>query len=395
MMARFFFTALCLLATSVPANDVPQVTENLTPKSFRVFLDRHCVGCHGPGEQEGDVRFDTLPLSNLRAEHLEVWKAALDQVSQSKMPPEDELALSKAEVARFTGFLGPRIEKELASVSREKVLLRRLNKEQYSNTVRDLFGINISVEDPAAPLPPDETSDGFDNLGSALTLSDLHLSAYLQAADDVVSRWADRAKADPDSFRIEAPSPPGAKQKVVFGRGMPFTDSHFDLMHSAWTNRRFKTFTFPARDNNNCLLPHGGVYRITVDAQAMHTDDPRGAEILKELDLPWQPDPSQTPQFGFFLRRPLRSITPNIDQRVATFELGHGERKRMTQEVWLPGGRYTLAVNFDTGPRFDPAQTACRLWAGILDDGQVVRRGIRESILRSDGGDQTKPRFKG
>ncbi|MGI9474041.1 MAG: DUF1592 domain-containing protein, partial [Rubripirellula sp.] len=322
----------------------------------------------GAEKQEGDVRFDTLPLANLQADQLEVWKTALDQVADSTMPPDHELALSNAEIAQFAGFLTPRIEKELASVARDRVLLRRFNKEQYSNTVRDLFGINVSVEDPAAPLPPDETSNGFDNLASALTLSDLHLSAYLQAADDVVSRWADRARAVPGSFRVEVPSPPGTKRKAGFGRGMPYTESHFDLMHSAWTNRRFKTFTFPAKDNNNCLLPHGGVYRISVDAEAMHTDDLLGAEILEKLSLPWQPDPSQTPQFGFFLRRPLRSITPNIDQRVATFELGHGQRKQTAQEVWLPGGRYTLAVNFDTGPRFDPAQTASRLWAGILDE---------------------------
>ncbi|MEO0415116.1 MAG: DUF1592 domain-containing protein, partial [Verrucomicrobiota bacterium] len=213
------------------------------------------------------------------------------------------------------------------------------------------------------PLPPDETTDGFDNVGTALTLSDLHVDAYLSAADDVVSRWADRAAAEPDTFRVEVPSPPGEKP-FGYPRGIPYTDDYFDLMHSAWTNRRFKTFTFRAPNDTKSLLPHAGVYRITVDAETMHTDDPRGTEILKTLKLDWLPDRSHTPQFGFFLRRPDRAITPNIDQRVATFEMGHGERKTMSQEVWLPGGQYTLAVNFDTGPRFDPAQTASRLWAG-------------------------------
>ncbi|MEM7013810.1 MAG: DUF1592 domain-containing protein, partial [Verrucomicrobiota bacterium] len=363
MNARFIVAALGLATLPAFANDA------LTEETFRAFLDQHCVQCHGADKQKGDVRFDTLPLKNLDAGHLELWQTALEQVTEFDMPPDDDLALSDAEIAQFAGFLTPTIEKQLATVSREKVQLRRLNKAQYSNTVRDLFGINTSVEDPAAPLPPDEKLEGFDNLGSALTLSDLHLDAYLRAADDVVSRWADRAAAEPDVFRIEVPSPPDSSNMTKYSRGTPHTDEYFDLMNSAWTNRRFKTFKFPAPRGTNALLPHGGVYRITVDAEAMHTDDPRGAEILKTLKLDWEPDMAQTPQFGFFLRRPLRSITPNIDQRVATFELGHGERKKMTQEVWLPGGKYTLAVNFDTGPRFDPAQTAVRLWAGDGHEG--------------------------
>ena len=351
-------TFVCLASTTVFANDAP-----LTAETFRAFLDKHCVECHGADKQKGDVRLDNLPLTNLQSGHLEVWQTALEQVTEFDMPPDDDLTLSDEEVAQFEGFLTPRIKQELATVSREKTLLRRLNKEQYNNTVRDLFGINVSVESPARALPPDEVSHGFDNLGTALTISDLHLDGYLSAADEVVSRWAARAEAVPNSFRIEIPVPQGVKRSQNYGRGTPRSDEFFDLMHSAWTNRRFKTFTFDARATKNRLVPNDGIYRITVDAEAMHTDNPEGAKILEKLKLDWQPDPTHTPQIGFFLRRPSRDITPNIDQRVTTFELNHGERKKMTQEVFLPGGLYTLAINFDTGPRFDPAQTASRLWA--------------------------------
>ncbi|MEM7600202.1 MAG: DUF1587 domain-containing protein, partial [Verrucomicrobiota bacterium] len=358
-MKQFLPAMLAALAFATPGAS----SDALDESGFTAFLDQHCVQCHGPDKQKGDLRLDTLSFSNMSPEDLEKWHDAIDQVTEFDMPPDDDLALSDEKIAQFTGFLNPRIETALASTSREKVLLRRINKEQYSNTVRDLFGINITVDDPARPLPPDEKSHGFDNLGSALTISDLHLDAYLTAADEVVRRWAARAEAVPGSLRIEVPSPPDAKRKQGYGRGTPHTDEYFDLMHSAWTNRRFKTFTFDARATENRLMPGDGIYRITVDAEAMHTDNPTGAKILEKLKLDWQPDPSHTPQFGFFLRRPSRSITPNIDQRVTTFELEHGERKEMSQEVFLPGGLYTLAINFDTGPRFDPAQTASRLWS--------------------------------
>lgn len=355
-----------------------QSKDTLDASGFKAFLDQHCVQCHGPDKQKGDLRLDTLSFSNMTAEELEKWHEAIEQVTEFDMPPDDDLALSDEEIAQFTGFLNPRIETALAAASREQVILRRLNKEQYGNTVRDLFGINVTVEDPARQLPPDEKSHGFDNLGAALTISDLHLDAYLSAADEVVRRWAARAEAVPDSFRIEVPSPPDAKRKQGYGRGTPHTDESFDLMHSAWTNRRFKTFTFDARATEQQLVPGDGIYRITVDAEAMHTDNPTGAKILEKLKMDWRPDPSHTPQFGFFLRRPSRSITPNIDQRVATFELDHGERKEMTQEVFLPGGLYTFAINFDTGPRFDPAQTASRLWALKETGGDVVREDVPE-----------------
>ncbi|MEM9282577.1 MAG: DUF1592 domain-containing protein [Verrucomicrobiota bacterium] len=355
------------LGASLTAPSVVTAASPLDAAGFTTFLEQNCVQCHGPDKQKGDLRLDTLSFTDMSPEDLERWHNAVDQVTNFDMPPDDDLALSDEEIAQFAGFLNPRIETALASTAREKVLLRRLNKEQYKNTVSELFGINTSVDDPARALPPDEKYHGFDNVGSTLTFSDLHLDAYLSAADEVVRRWAARAEAVPDSFRIDIPVPPGVKRSQNYGRGTYFTEDFFDLMHSAWTNRRFKTFVFDARATEQRLVPGDGIYRITVDAEAMHTDDPRGAEILKQLKLDWEPDPTQTPQFGFFLRRPSRDITPNIDQRVATFELDHGERKTMSQEVFLPGGLYTLAINFDTGPRFDPAQTASRLWAGNLE----------------------------
>ncbi|MEM7144237.1 MAG: DUF1592 domain-containing protein [Verrucomicrobiota bacterium] len=357
LLLPFLICVICVICGKKSA------ASSLDEQGFRAFLDKHCVQCHGPDKEKGDVRFDQLPLSSLNADHLETWKTALEQVTEFDMPPEDDLALSDEEIAHFKNYLEPAIASALDNVSREQVVLRRLNQEEYRNTVRDLFGINITVEDPARSVPPDEVAHGFDNLGSALTISDLHIDAYLAAAEDVVSRWEARAAAaaEADSFRLEVPVAPGEKP-LIYWRGLNRTEEYIDLMHSAWTNRRFKTFVFPAKQTDNRLLPHGGTYRITVDAETLHTDDPRGAEIIAKLGLDWEPDPEETPRFGFFLRRPARSITPNIDQRVATFELEHGERKTMSVETWLPGGLYTLGINFDSGPRFDPSQTAALLY---------------------------------
>lgn len=326
-------------------------------ESFRAFIDTNCVKCHGPKKQKGDVRLDELPLTDLSPDHLELWQDAMDLVATGDMPDDEDLALSQSEIGHATRFIDNLIQDGLQSVSKEQVVLRRLNKEQYRNTLRDLLGINVSVEDPSSPLPPDEIAEGFDNLGSALTMTDLHLDAYLAAAEDAISRWEARADVKPGAFKLQVPTGKGVT-RYGFGGSVMESETHLDLLTSGWTNRRFKMMTFPARDPRNQLLPYNGVYRITVDAEPLHTDDPEAIANLEIHQLPWDMDSFRTPQLGIFLRRPARSITPDIDYRVGTMDFAHGERSKVVLETWLPGGLYTLGFNFDTGPRFDPNNAA-------------------------------------
>ena len=115
-----------------------------TESSFRAMLKQHCVMCHGPEAQEGDVRLDTLPLTELDVDQVQVWKTALKLVSSGDMPPDKELALPPTTAAAFQRFLQPVISREAAHLSPDEVVLRRLNKEQYRNSLRDLLGIDVT-----------------------------------------------------------------------------------------------------------------------------------------------------------------------------------------------------------------------------------------------------------
>lgn len=359
------YHSFVLIAAIALANSA---SADITESAFRAVLRNHCVDCHGPETQENDLRLDTLPLKNLNANQVKIWQTAFKLVSAGEMPPDDDPELTTHDAASITKFLSTLVSRESVRLSPDEVVLRRLNKEQYRNSLRDLLGIDVTVENPAAGLPPDEVASGFDNIGSALTLSPLHVQAYLEAAEQAVSQWEAQADAKPNSFRFKIPSEPDEKQ-IRFNQTLQ-TDDYIDLFNSAWTNRRFKTMVFPANKQVNKLWPHAGRYRITVDVEAINTDNRAGYDLIGQLKLDHEPDPAHTPQFGFFLRRPSRSITPNIDRRVATFEIPHGQRKTMSTEAWLPGGLYTLAINFDTGPRFELGQAAARLFAdreGILE----------------------------
>lgn len=66
-----------------------------------------------------------------------------------------------------------------------QVVLRRLNRDEYHNTDQDLLGIN---DRPADVFPADNTAQGFDNIGRALTMSPLLMEKYMVAAQKLLDR---------------------------------------------------------------------------------------------------------------------------------------------------------------------------------------------------------------
>src|SRR5439155_23098520 len=66
-----------------------------------------------------------------------------------------------------------------------RVTMRRLNRAEYSNTIRDLVGIDF---DPGDELPADDVGYGFDNIGDVLTISPLLMERYLAVAEAIMAR---------------------------------------------------------------------------------------------------------------------------------------------------------------------------------------------------------------
>ncbi len=146
-------------------------------------LERRCVGCHGAQAQNGGLRLDTLShdiAGDRRA--AERWRDVLHAVNRGDMPPKGAPELTMDERAVLVGWIGDEV-REAARAWRStggEVVMRRLNRVEYQNTMRDLLGLDL---DYARNLPPDEMSpDGFRNNGAALRMSAMQLEYYLQAA---------------------------------------------------------------------------------------------------------------------------------------------------------------------------------------------------------------------
>jgi hypothetical protein len=156
-------------------------------RDVQPLLGRHCLACHGGEEAEGKIDFSILSKESDRAEQAEILAKALVQVNLGAMPPEDEVQPSEREREELVAGL-ERLLEEIslrAPPDPGRVTMRRLNREEYNNTIRDLVGLDLR---PADEFPLDDSRDGFDNNGDALSLPPLLLEKYLDAAERVLDK---------------------------------------------------------------------------------------------------------------------------------------------------------------------------------------------------------------
>ena len=203
MTARFVITA-CLLATGVQAADQPGL--------LRPFLKSYCVQCHGPEKQKGDRRFDMLTGDFTKLAEAESFQEILDQLNLAEMPPKGKKQPTPAEVKRVVAHLTQSLARarESAHENSGKGVLRRLNRAEYRNTVRDLFDLRMIDFDPTTTFPPDDSLGGFDNVGEGLVTSGHLLHNYLEAARKVADK-AIRPGPEPQMIRYEIASKAAAK----------------------------------------------------------------------------------------------------------------------------------------------------------------------------------------
>jgi hypothetical protein len=160
------------------AGDVdPQVT---------AFLNRYCVECHGATKPKGDFQIGQLKIA-ANAADAENWQLVLDNLQLGEMPPTDAQQPTPAEVEKVTGWIQSEISRAAAVLKGTggEVVLRRLNRVEYANTIADLFDVH---GDFTTGFPEDLREHGFDNNGAALMLSSAQMQEYMKAADFILAR---------------------------------------------------------------------------------------------------------------------------------------------------------------------------------------------------------------
>jgi Protein of unknown function (DUF1587)/Planctomycete cytochrome C len=171
-------------ASAQPANATAPAptTQALFAKHAKPYLETHCYDCHDDSMQKGGVRLDNLTSDFTGPASASLWAEVFEQISRGTMPPKNK---PRPPAATSTA-MGRWISQELIAheTSRRtaggRVVLRRLNRVEYQNTIRDLLGVEEEVADL---LPEDASVMGFDNISAALNVSTVLMERYLEAAE--------------------------------------------------------------------------------------------------------------------------------------------------------------------------------------------------------------------
>ncbi len=164
---------LVWLTTAVGVAQAETWRDQLKP-----FLQSHCIDCHDGADAEDGLDLSGLGSNLSDAELMRRWVLIHDRVSAGEMPPKDETRPAAADQSKALATLAAALTE--ADRARSDVVLRRLNRNEYENRIRDLFDVHVRVKDI---LPEDAPSSGFDNVGEGLAVSAEAAGAYLRAAD--------------------------------------------------------------------------------------------------------------------------------------------------------------------------------------------------------------------
>jgi mono/diheme cytochrome c family protein len=165
---------LAVPAAAVAADPPAKVYDD----QVRPLLTRYCADCHGPELAKGGFRADTLTSDFADAANRERWQTAVRRVRAGEMPPKGKPRPTDAEARALATWADATEAARRAAAGR--VPLRRLNRTEYENTVRDLLGITLELKDL---LPPDSSTNGFDTNSDAQHVSSYLMEKYLDAAD--------------------------------------------------------------------------------------------------------------------------------------------------------------------------------------------------------------------
>ena len=162
------------------------------------FLEAHCFDCHGDGAAKGGLDLEKLGHDLSDPAVFAKWERLFDRVALGEMPPAKVTNRPEArELEAFRAALGPRLVQ--AHAAAKGTVLRRLNRREYENTMNDLFGILLELEDM---LPEDGRSHEFDNVGDALGVSMQHMQMYLKAAGVVLEEAIAKTTEPPKPQKI-------------------------------------------------------------------------------------------------------------------------------------------------------------------------------------------------
>lgn len=259
-----FILSLLAIADAFAAG--PPISSDFYQKQVFPVLEKYCYDCHADGVSKGDLTLDEhKDYASLLADR-DLWEDVREHTSTHVMPPdgkpqptnvERELILKWIDDAVF--YVDP------AKADPGHITLRRLNRSEYNNTIRDIFRIDSR---PGDSFPPDDSGYGFDNIGDVLSLSPMLMEKYMKASRKIAEEAVWTKPFDRFSKERE-----GNTFWVARGTG---DVSREDA--ALFTNGELST---------NVEIPADGVYRLTflLSGQQSGAEKPKYAVKVDDQEI--------------------------------------------------------------------------------------------------------------
>jgi hypothetical protein len=218
-------------------------------------LVEFCYACHGDGNAKAKVAFDQFESDRQFVDSRELWSKVLKQLRAGLMPPLDQPHPSAEQVRKVEHWIKTvAFQIDPANPDPGRVTVRRLNRTEYRNTIRDLIGVNFNTD---AEFPADDTGHGFDTIGDVLSVSPLLLEKYIAAAETIVKQ------AVPTIAR-------SAPEQTVEGRRFRRTDANPDEKEERGKRRGdlYLSYYEPATVSARHRVEHAGKYQLTINVSA-------------------------------------------------------------------------------------------------------------------------------
>jgi hypothetical protein len=193
-------------AAEIPASEFSALSVEVRKwqsEEARPFLESYCADCHLEGADEGGVTLDELFNESPTKDSIKLWDRALRQLRSDLMPPVDMDQPTDDECRQLSQWVKSVVfQIDTREPNPGRVVLGRLNRIEYRNTIADLMHYDINTD---LLFPPDDMGHGFDNIGEVLTVSGLLMEKYINAATEIITAKVPQVGSMPRvrSFRGE------------------------------------------------------------------------------------------------------------------------------------------------------------------------------------------------
>jgi hypothetical protein len=192
----FIILVLLTAAASLAAPRAVSYSETVVP-----LLDKYCYDCHGNGKHKGDLALDRWKSEADAVADRKTWQRITEMLDGHEMPPKKRSQPTTAEREMIVAWVEQEVLKcDCNNPDPGRVTIRRLNRTEYNNTIRDLLGVDFK---PADDFPVDDSGYGFDNIGDSLSMPPILVEKYLNATEKIVDAALGRAKSRTQRFAVD------------------------------------------------------------------------------------------------------------------------------------------------------------------------------------------------